>query len=314
MEYFSAGKWLAGDLLRYAMEWKPDLIFSVADDFHAPMAQRLAKKLKIPFVIDFQDLFACSNFQNGPRQPYGWLIPHLLKRYRRLQNQADAVFHTGEGMREWFAKDARGEVLYPVGAVADNQPTSAALSSGRLTLTYTGNCLGPYGEMLLQLARELEGHPEIALEIYTMGNDWPAREVERFTRCGIHRGFLPFEQLRQELLRADAFLTAMSFDPSDRTFVETSFTTKWLDYAPYGKPIFVWSPAYSSAARFARDTGAGVVVDNPKPQALVSAIQNMVADSRRWGEAGRAASCVAAHELNASRLHEMLRTRLMELV
>ncbi len=313
-EYFSAGMWLHGGLFRFAKKWKPDLIFSVADDFHAPMAYRLAQKLKIPFVIDFQDLFACSNFQNGPRRPYRYVTSRLLKRYRRLQQQAEAVFYTGEGMRDWFGKDARGEVLYPVGAGANGQPVAAVAPSGRLTLTYTGNCLGPYGEMLLRLAHELDGHSEIALEIYTMGNDWPAREIEHFTRRGIHRGFLPFEQLKQELSRADAFLTIMSFQPDDRTFVETSFTTKWLDYAPCGKPIFVWAPAYSSAARFARKTGAGIVAANPEPKELVSVVRALAASAEQWGKAGRAAARVAAHELNAERLHELLRIKLVGLV
>jgi glycosyltransferase involved in cell wall biosynthesis len=313
-EYFSAGWRLPGGLLRFAKEWKPDLIFSVADDFHAPMAQHLAQKLNIPFVIDFQDLFACSNFQSGIRRPYRWVIPCLLRRYRRLQHSADAVFHTGEGMREWFGVDARGEVLYPVGAAGNGKPVARLAPVDRVKLVYAGNCYGSYGELLLQLAHHLENHSRIALEIYTMGNDWPAREVEHFTRCGIYRGFLPFEQLRKELSRADAFLTIMSFQPADRTFVETSFTTKWLDYAPCSKPIFVWAPAYSSAARFARETGAGVAVDNPEPQAIVSAIQTGASNSKRWRETGDAAARVAANELNAGRLHGLLRQKLMELI
>jgi hypothetical protein len=313
-EYFSAGLWLPRGLLKYAKEWKPDLIFCVADDFHAPIAQLLAQKLNIPFVIDFQDLFACSNFNSGMRRPYRWLIPRLLQRYRRLQQSADAVFYTGEGMRDWFAENARGEILYPLGPAGNGQPHPAVPPQGRLTLTYAGNCLGPYGQMLLQLARRSEGHPKFALEIYTMGNDWPAQEVEHFTRCGIHRGFLPFEQLRNELSRADAFLTTMSFHPADQVFVETSFTTKWLDYAPCGKPIFVWAPAYSSAARFARQTGAGVIVDDSTPQAVMSAIQMLAANPNQWLEAGRVAARVAANELNAERLHGMLYQKLMALV
>jgi stringent starvation protein B len=106
----------------------------------------------------------------------------------------------------------------------------------------------------------------------------------------------------------------MSFQPADRTFMETSFTTKWLDYAPFGKPIFVWAPAYSSTARFARETGAGVVVDKPEPQAVVSAIQTAIANPNQWGEAGRAAARVAANELNTERLHGLLHQKLMELV
>jgi hypothetical protein len=138
--------------------------------------------------------------------------------------------------------------------------------------------------------------------------------VEYFSRCGIYRGFVPFDQLRKELFLADAFLTVMSFQPADRVFVETSFTTKWLDYAPLGKPIFVWGPAYCSAARFARETRASVVVDNPEPQCLARAIEKVANNSTCWGNAGRAIAKVAAQELSAERLHGVLRQKLEELV
>jgi glycosyltransferase involved in cell wall biosynthesis len=315
VHYLTAGSFLPAPLLEFARKWQPDLIFSVADDLDAPVGFRLARRLRIPFALNFQDLFAFSPFHRKPRRPFHWVRSLLVRRYHYLHDRADAVFHTSEGMRAWFGPAARGDVLYPLGGFEGVSTYVEALPPvGRLTLIYAGNCYGPAGKMLLELARRLEAHPQIALEIYTMGNDWSASDVEHFTQSGVYRGFLPFKQLRDEFARADAFLTTMSFQPDDRTFVETSFTSKWLDYVPYGKPIFVWAPPYSSAIRFAAETGAGIVVDVPEPEAVMAAIKEVMADTERWTQTGRAAARVAANELNAERLHGLLCERLGALV
>jgi hypothetical protein len=315
VDYLMAGFRLPKPLLQFARLWRPDIIFSVADDTHAPMGFRLAKRLRIPFAVHFQDLFACSTFLSAPIQPFGFLRPLLLMRYRRLQDKADVVFHICSGMRAWFGNSARGDILYSLAGKRDGHEAKRINPvRGHIRLVYAGNCYGPYGLMMLRLARLLERHPTISLEVFTMGNDWPSKDIQHFSKVGIYRGFLSFKELKFELERADAFLLTMGFGELDRTFMETSFPTKWVDYTPYGKPIFVWAPEYSSSARFARDTGAGIIVDKLEPQALVTAIETTAADASGWLEAGLAAARVAATEFNAKRLHGLLREKLLAVI
>jgi hypothetical protein len=132
--------------------------------------------------------------------------------------------------------------------------------------------------------------------------------------AGIYMGFLPFKELKVFMAAADAFLTVMSFEKAEEPFVGTSFTTKWLDYAPYGRPIIAWAPAYSTASGFARSTGAGVVVDDPSPEAALSTIENLMSNPARWLEAGSASARVAAQELCPERLHGLLCAQLQALV
>jgi len=314
LDYLAAASRLPRALVRYAKDWKPDLIFSVADDIHAPIAHRLARTLRIPFAVNFQDLFACSSFVPRPCRPLPGVKSLLTSRYRKLQAQADAVFHTSDGMKEWFGMAARGDVLYPIGAATEIEPEPRPSPKGTLTLAYAGNCYGAYGAQVLSLARELDGAAKVTLQVFTMGNDWPAKDVQHYTRTGVYRGYLPFSALRDELEKADAFITTMSFAREDRVFVETSFTTKWLDYAPLGKPIVVWGPEYSSAARFARAKPTGLVVEDFKPASVIAAIERLRADHVEWTRLSLGAMDVAKNELNAERLHNLLKTRLLELV
>ncbi len=314
VDYLWAGSVVPRNLLAFARTWQPDVIFSVADDFHAPIAWRLARRLGLPFAVNFQDLFACSSFLAAGQRPYGWLAVRLLARYRVIQAEADAVFHTSPGMRAWFGSQGRGEVLYPLaGSTTSVCAAPSSMPSERLTLLYTGNCYGPYGQMLLRLARHLVGHRHWSLAIYAMGNDWRSEDVEFFTRSGVYRGYRPYNELEGDFLAADALLTAMSFDPVDRVFVETSFTTKLVDYTAWGKPIVIWAPTYSSAAQFVAETGAAALVERPDPDAVLSVLELVRQDPGRRRELAGAAVRVAKSVFAPDRLHQILRANLLDL-
>ena len=46
----------------------------------------------------------------------------------------------------------------------------------------------------------------------------------------------------------------MSFEKEHELFMRTSFTTKFLDYVAFGKPVILWGPEYCTPVRVARDT------------------------------------------------------------
>ena len=49
------------------------------------------------------------------------------------------------------------------------------------------------------------------------------------------------------LASADALLSVMSFEKEHELFMRTSFTTKFLDYVAFGKPVILWGPEYCDA-------------------------------------------------------------------
>ena len=303
---------LPGDLVSFAREFQPDVIFTVADDLHMGLAWQLSRRLDVPLAVNFQDLFAVSLFESPLTRPYPGVRQFLLNRYRLLNSRADLVLHTSEGMREWFSPHQRGDVLYPVpdGLQSKVPSVPPAAPAGRIKLLYTGNSTGAYGRMLLQLAREVIDDPRIDFRIFTRASDWPADEQRRLEDAGIYRGFLPFEELRSQLAEADAFLSVMSFEPEQQTFMRTSFTTKCGDYVPWGRPLFIWGPEYSSACRFVRKYQAGVAIEQNSAAAVVQAVVETARDERAWRSLCAGALAAAAGQLNADQIHNVLRLRL----
>jgi hypothetical protein len=314
VDYLRNWYWLPSAIKRAARKWQPDLVFTVPDNLHAGWAWRLANSLDVPLVANFQDLFPLSRFIKGNQRPYPWVSRWLMDRFRRLHNQADLVLHTSEGMQDWFGKHPNGQVLYPIGSEVEVAQPECGRPRGRIVLVYAGNCYGAYGRMLLRLANCLSGHSRISFRIFAAGNDWSGADVDRLVAAGIYAGFVPFEKLRTELARADAYLTVMSFEPDEEAFVRTSFTTKWLDYAPCAKPVFVWAPAYSSAALFAKQNSCGIVVGCDEPECLVNSVEETMGDPERVAAISAASAAVAVGKLSASAIHGLLRDRIQALV
>jgi len=306
---------LPSGLLQRARAWRPDVIFNVADHETSGWAWQLSRHLGVPLAVNFQDLFPLTTGTYLGQGLYPFLRDYHLDKFRFLNSNADAVFYTCEGMRDWFGGSPNGHVLYPLGAAPQAPaPAISVPTGGRpVRLTYAGNCYGAYGRMMLRLARHLEQHPGIQLSIFTMGNDWPEADVRSFQASGVFRGQLDFADLQHELQAADAFLTVMSFEPEWQLFNQTSFTTKWLDYAPFGKPVFVWGPADSSAARFARKHNCGAATISDSPEDLRQSVLSATADPSEWKKLSEASRSISQTILNPERIHGVLKRALERL-
>ena len=69
---------------------------------------------------------------------------------------------------------------------------------------------------------------------------------------------------------ADALLVVMSFEKEHELFMRTSFTTKFLDYVAFGKPVILWGPEYCTPVRVARKHGGAVAVIYDDADAMIS--------------------------------------------
>jgi hypothetical protein len=294
-------------LLAYAQQFKPDAIFTVPDNMHSGLARGLSKRLGVPLIADFQDLFPLSRFIPRFMEPYEWVRKSLLKKTFSLNNTADLAFYTSEGMLNFFEGNKNAHVLYPVGDFdITRTPVVPQLPGKPLKLVYAGNCYGAYGRMLLSFARLVKNSPDIHLKIFPVGKGWTDDDISEMREAGIYQSFMPFAELRKELASCDAFLTVMSFEKEEEPFVRTSFTTKWLDYAPFAKPIFVWGPEYSSGVVFARKYNCGAIATDPSAETLVKVIHDTVAGETGWLELGKKAREAADGVLNPELIHGVL--------
>jgi hypothetical protein len=305
--------WLPRKVIQLIRDFRPDFIFTVPDNLHLGWAWRASRKFGIPLAVNFQDLFPISSFVPQTDRPYRWLSNFLMWRFRVASQKSEAVFYTSEGMRNFFQNDKPGHVLYPIGEKIEIQEGQLQDATNVTKLVYAGNCYGAYGRMLLSLAGELVKCPHIQFKIFTAGNDWLEEDREYFEKIGVLNAFKPFDELKNELAAADAFLTVMSFEDRERRFVETSFTTKWLDYAPFCKPVLVWGPDYSSAAVFARKHTCGAVISFPQPFDAKREIECILNNQQLCLKLSNSSKIVASEILNPSKIHDILKSRLLSL-
>ncbi len=324
LEYIINWFYLPSKLLNFAIEFKPNAILCVVDDWHIGLAYQLAKHLNIPLVVNFQDLFCLSQFVPQSSRPYKIITSWLVKKYHYINNISSHSFYTSEGMREWFGNDTRGNVLYPIGDFDVHHSPKVLIPSSNfsqedkvVTVTYAGNCYGAYGRMMLRLAEVVKlqasfhSKLQIKLQIFAAGNDWESEKLQEMQDAGIYQGFKPFSELKSALDQSDAFLTVMSFEDMEKTFMKTSFTTKWLDYVPYHKPVFVWGPNYSTAVKFANKHQAAVTVCEDNPNILMQAIIALVNDQAKWDVAAKNSALIANTLLNPNEIHKLFTENLV---
>ena len=113
--------------------------------------------------------------------------------------------------------------------------------------------------------------------------DWPVELLERAKENGVYLGFKSPEQAADVMASADALLVVMSFEKEHELFMRTSFTTKFLDYVAFGKPVILWGPEYCTPVRVARKHGGAVVVNQDDADAIISACRQIAHDAA-WRE------------------------------
>ena len=117
-----------------------------------------------------------------------------------------------------------------------------------------------YGRMLCSLIEKIEATNDLEIIVVGPNADWPKPLLERALAKGIYLGFMPPEEAAEVLASADALLVVMSFEKEHELFMRTSFTTKFLDYVAFGKPVILWGPEYCMPVRVARKHGGAAVV------------------------------------------------------
>lgn len=310
---------LPAELIEAAETFKPDAIFTVADLTLSEAARKLAQRLKVPLISNFQDWWPRGIFYYDGERPFGFLVPHLEKRFRRLCRESDLVFCTSEGMKEFLGPHPNSHVLYPIGAEERGSPATEAEIplkpvGGKKRLLYTGTAFGSYGAMLKSLAKLLENSETWELVIYGARPDWPEAEIEAAEQSGLYRGFLPFEKLKAELRSADACLSVMSFDPALEVMMRTSFTTKVLDYCSAGRPVIMWGPGFCSPVRLVKARYAGLTVESPGPEGVVDCLRRLREEPELGATLAAGASELARNDLAHDRVHGVFVSQIQRLL
>lgn len=143
--------------------------------------------------------------------------------------------------------------------------------------------------------------PDLSVRLYT------TQDAEQLETEGVPR--LPWvtsapltpEEVPSALAGAAVLFLGLSFEERWRRVDQVAFPTKLAEYLAAGRPIVVNAPSYATAASYTLEHSSGLVVDAPDDDALVSALEKVLADrpfAARLGMRGRAVA-KANHDRSA---------------
>jgi glycosyltransferase involved in cell wall biosynthesis len=250
-------------------KFKPDVILALAHNCLSDIGLNISQHYNIPLVGLFLDWFPIMENHYGHR----WTCDLLDKRFREFYKNCDLAICTSEGMREELGAHKNAHVVYPMpGKHIVNSSGTQRVKSKKFRLVYVGSIAGFYGRMICSLIEHIKHGNDIELLVVGPNPDWPSEMLEYAKNAGIYLGFKPAEQAARIIQSADALLVIMSFEKEYELFMRTSFTTKFLDYSSYGKPIVLWGPEYCTPYRVVKNYGGAIIADKPDPGCVISAL------------------------------------------
>lgn len=279
-------------------EFQPDVILTLAETGFCHIARKVAQKKGIPLAGLFLDWFPIMKGHFG----HQYTQPLLSKRYRDLYASCDLAFCTSDGMQEVLGPHPNSHVIYPMPGWHKVPEKTFPPASGKFRIVYVGAAEGFYGRMLRSLMHELEKHSGLELIIVGPHNDWPEEDKKVAKQKGICLGFQPPEKAAEVLSGADALLVVMSFEKEHELFMRTSFTTKFLDYSAFAKPVILWGPDYCTPSRLAKREDAALVVETESPEGVIAAAKKLASNPQEVARLSAASQRLNQTVFNPDRL------------
>ena len=255
--------------------FKPHVILTLAECGLCHVARKTARRHHLPLVGLFLDWFPVLRGHYGHTSTQ----PILSRRFRELYAACDLVFCTSDGMQEVLGPHPNSHVIYPMPGRHHVPEEFWPPSTGKFRLVYVGSVQNFYGRMLCPLIERMEATKDLEIVVVGPNADWPQQILERAKANGIYLGFKSPDEAAAVIASADALLVVMSFESEHELFMRTSFTTKFLDYVAFGKPVILWGPKYCPPVRVTRQHGGAAVVATDRAEGVVSVCRQLARDT-----------------------------------
>jgi len=290
--------------------FQPEVILTLAECGLCHIARKTAQRHRIPLAGLFLDWFPVMQGHYGHKSSQRI----LSQRYRDLYAACDLAFCTSDGMQELLGPHPNSHVIYPMPGRHVVSEKAWPRHSGKFRVVYVGSVENFYGRMLCSLIEQIEATSDLEIIVVGPSADWPKQLLERARANGTYLGFKPPEEAAEVLASADALLSVMSFEKEHELFMRTSFTTKFLDYVSFGKPVILWGPEYCTPVRVAREHGGAAVVTGADAAAVVSLCHEIARDRELNEKLSKEASQLHHTLFNPDRLQEVFVQKITELV
>jgi hypothetical protein len=266
----------ANEALEEAVEdFKPDIVLTMAECGLCHGARKTAERHRLPLAGLFLDWFPVMQGHFGHK----FTQSALNRRYLELYSACDLAFCTSDGMQEVLGPHPNSHVIYPMPGRHSVPEKPWPPSTGKFRLVYVGSVQNFYGRMLCALIEKIQATNDLEIVVVGPNADWPMDLLQRAKANGVYLGFKSPEQANDVMASADALLVVMSFEKEHEMFMRTSFTTKFLDYVAFGKPVILWGPEYCTPVRIARKHGGAAVVSKDDPEGVVGICRDFTEDS-----------------------------------
>jgi glycosyltransferase involved in cell wall biosynthesis len=290
--------------------FQPDVVLTLAECGLCHFAGKTAQRHGLPLAGLFLDWFPIMKGHYGHKSTQGILI----RRYRELYAACDLAFCTSDGMQEVLGPHPNSHVIYPMPGRHRVPEKCWPRSKRKFRLVYVGSVENFYGQMLCSLIEKIELTNDLEIIVVGPNADWPKQLLERARGKSTYLGFKPPEEAAEVLASADALLVVMSFEKEHELFMRTSFTTKFLDYVAFGKPVILWGPEYCAPVRVARKHGGAAVVATADADAVVSVCRQIAADTALNEKLSKQALQLHQTLFNPDRLQEIFVSEIERLV
>ena len=299
-----------GALEETMQRFQPQIVLTLAECGLCHIARKTAERHRIPLAGLFLDWFPVMKGHYGHKSTQGI----LSRRYRELYAACDLAFCTSDGMQEMLGPHPNSHVIYPMPGRHVVPEKAWPPRNGKFRVVYVGSVEIFYGRMLCSLIERIEATSDLEIIVVGPNADWPKQLRERALANGTYLGFKPPEEAAKVLASADALLSVMSFEKEHQLFMRTSFTTKFLDYVSFGKPVILWGPEYCTPVRVAREHGGAAVVSVADATAVVDLCRKIARDTDLNEKLSQQALHMHQTLFNPDRLQDVFVQKITELV
>ena len=297
------GRWIDPELPRTISHPERSIVLTVAHGDGFMAAQRFAKRHRLPLVSIFHDWWPDIAEAHPPFRSL------LESKFKALAHESSVAFCVCEGMREALGSVPNAVILPPISADMPNIEPAPRDAANPFKIIYSGN-LSDYGPMLGDALEESLKHPEILLQVRGSNPAWSEECKAKMRANGRWLDFAPRAELDAWLASADAFLVPMVFDPKVRRRMETSFPSKLVEFAQFGKPIVVWGPESCSAIRWASDGDKALCITDPDPCEAIRCLRSLQSDRSLNSIYAEKIRQAADEEFNPKRIQQAFRSLL----
>jgi len=246
------------------------VVFTVAYRSGCWVAQRYAKRQRLPLVVRFDDWWPDIAEVHAP------VRKQVERRFLDLHRSADLSLCISEGMLKALGPHRNAHVILPIPDIEPVSPLKCKDSPGEFRVGYSGNMFD-YGDMLADLAQLALKQSDVRIEFRGRPR-WPQALMHEMRHRHLLYDFEPGPGFDDWLGSFDAYLVVMFFDAAQRRRAETCFATKLVDYSRAGRPVVIWAPESSAVVQWAKKSRAALCVTDPDARALLAALVHLKRD------------------------------------